>query len=187
NGQFEIALKYVLCTLAADNQIYAREIIKSIARKHGVIATFLPNYDRIQPNTFTGAYLCWGKENREAPLRTSCPPGVPPDFVSNFEIRSFDGCANPHLGLAAIVNAGIDGLRRGLKLPPPTELNPADCASHERLPHDLLGSVEALAADKIFHELMGDKLVTSVIAMRKAEIEHYAKNPGAVHHLIHRY
>uniref|UniRef100_A0A453N108 GS catalytic domain-containing protein n=1 Tax=Aegilops tauschii subsp. strangulata TaxID=200361 RepID=A0A453N108_AEGTS len=230
NGQFEIALKYVLCTLAADNQIYAREIIKSIARKHGVIATFLPkpdlnelgsgchvhlslwkndqnvfmgsnkynyhgmsntgerflagvyhhlpsilaftaphphSYDRIQPNTFTGAYLCWGKENREAPLRTSCPPGVPPDFVSNFEIRSFDGCANPHLGLAAIVNAGIDGLRRGLKLPPPTELNPADCASHERLPHDLLGSVEALAADKIFHELMGDKLVTSVIAMRK--------------------
>uniref|UniRef100_A0A8I7BGC8 GS catalytic domain-containing protein n=1 Tax=Hordeum vulgare subsp. vulgare TaxID=112509 RepID=A0A8I7BGC8_HORVV len=250
NGQFEIALKYVLCTLAADNQIYAREIIKSVARKHGVIATFLPkpdlnelgsgchvhlslwendqnvfmgsnkysyhgmsntgerflagvyhhlpsilaftaphphSYDRIQPHTFTGAYLCWGKENREAPLRTSCPPGVPPDFVSNFEVRSFDGCANPHLGLAAIVTAGIDGLRRGLKLPPPTELNPADCASHERLPHDLLGSAEALAADEIFHELMGDKLVTSVIAMRKAEIEHYAKNPVAVHHLIHRY
>jgi glutamine synthetase len=41
-GQFEVALKYVLCTLAADNLIYAREIIKSVARKHELIATFLP-------------------------------------------------------------------------------------------------------------------------------------------------
>jgi glutamine synthetase len=77
------------------------------------------SYDRIQPNTWSGAYLCWGKENREAPLRTACPPGVPLDLVSNFEIKCFDGCANPHLGLAAIVAAGIDGLRRGLKLPEP--------------------------------------------------------------------
>jgi glutamine synthetase len=44
-------------------------------------------------------------------------------MVSNFEIKSFDGCANPHLGLAAIVAAGIDGLRRGLKLPEPIGMN----------------------------------------------------------------
>jgi len=81
------------------------------------------SYDRIQPNTWSGAYLCWGKENREAPLRTACPPGVPLELVSNFEIKSFDACANPHLGLAAIVAAGIDGLRRGLKLPEPVGMN----------------------------------------------------------------
>ncbi|KAM0896247.1 hypothetical protein ACQ4PT_023321 [Festuca glaucescens] len=250
-GQFEVALKYVLCTLAADNLIYAREIIKSVARKHELIATFLPkpdlndigsgshvhlslwkndqnvfmgsneynyygmsnvgeqflagvyhhlpsilaftaphpnSYDRIQPNTWSGAYLCWGKENREAPLRTACPPGVPLDMVSNFEIKSFDGCANPHLGLAVIVAAGIDGLRRGLKLPEPIESNPADYASKlKRLPQDLLESVESLAADKTLHELIGDKLITAIIAVRKAEIDHYSKNPGAFGDLIHRY
>ncbi|KAM0854831.1 hypothetical protein ACQ4PT_050204 [Festuca glaucescens] len=250
-GQFEVALKYVLCTLAADNLIYAREIIKSVARKHELIATFLPkpdlndigsgshvhlslwkndqnvfmgsneynyygmsnvgeqflagvyhhlpsilaftaphpnSYDRIQPNTWSGAYLCWGKENREAPLRTACPPGVPLDMVSNFEIKSFDGCANPHLELAAIVAAGIDGLRRGLKLPEPIESNPADYASKlKRLPQDLLESVESLAADKTLHELIGDKLITAIIAVRKAEIDHYSKNPGAFGDLIHRY
>jgi hypothetical protein len=48
------------------------------------------------------------------------------------------------------------------------ESNPADCDSkHKRLPHDLLGSVESLAADRILHELLGDKLVAVVIAMRK--------------------
>ncbi|KAJ1295341.1 hypothetical protein BS78_01G216300 [Paspalum vaginatum] len=250
-GQFEIALKYILCTLAADKLMYAREIIKSVARKHGLLATFLPkpdlndigsgshvhlslwendknvfmgsskdnfhgmskkgeqflagvyhhlpsimaftaphpnSYDRIQPNTWSGAYLCWGKENREAPLRTACPPGVPLDLVSNFEIKSFDACANPHLGLAAIVAAGIDGLRRGLKLPEPIESNPADYASKlKRVPQNLQESVESLSADKVLHELIGDKLVTAAIAIRKAEIDHYAKNPGAFNDLIHRY
>jgi len=84
---------------------------------------FVYSYDRIQPDTWSGAYQCWGKENREAPLRTACPPGVPLDLVSNFEIKSFDGCANPHLGLAAIIAAGIDGLRRDLKLPEPIGMN----------------------------------------------------------------
>ncbi|KAL6842432.1 hypothetical protein ACP4OV_027859 [Aristida adscensionis] len=250
-GQFEIALKYILCTLAADKLIYARETIKSVARKHGLLATFLPkpdlndigsgshvhlslweddqnvfmgsstdnfygmskigerflagvyhhlssilaftaphpnSYDRIQPNTWSGAYLCWGRENREAPLRTACPPGVPLDLVSNFEIKSFDACANPHLGLAAIVAAGIDGLRRGLKLPEPIESNPADYASKlKRLPQNLQESVESLSGDNVLHELIGDKLVTAAIAIRMAEIDHYAKNPEAVNDLIHRY
>nr|ATG88061.1 glutamine synthetase [Saccharum hybrid cultivar ROC22] len=250
-GQFEIALKYILCTLAADNLIYARETIKSIARKHGLLATFLPkpdlndlgsgshvhlslwendqnvfmgsskdnfhgmsktgaqflagvyhhlpsilaftaphpnSYDRIQPDTWSGAYQCWGKENREAPLRTACPPGVPLDLVSNFEIKSFDGCANPHLGLAAIIAAGIDGLRRDLKLPEPIESNPSDHASKlKRLPQNLQESVEALSADKVLHELISDKLVTAAIAIRKAEINHFTKNPGAFNDLIFRY
>lgn len=101
--------QYVMCSLFND-QIH-------------LIVFFLYSYDRIQPDTWSGAYLCWGKENREAPLRTACPPGVPLDLVSNFEIKSFDGCANPHLGLAAIVAAGIDGLRRHLKLPEPIGMN----------------------------------------------------------------
>lgn len=77
------------------------------------------SYDRIQPNMWSGAYLCWGKENREAPLRAASPPGVAHGLISNFEIKAFDGCANPYLGLAAIISAGIDGLRRNLSLPEP--------------------------------------------------------------------
>ncbi|KAI8030084.1 Type-1 glutamine synthetase 1 [Camellia lanceoleosa] len=71
---------------------------------------------------WSGAYQCWGKENKEAPLRTTSPPGVLNGVVSNFEIKEFDGCANPHLGLAAIIVVGIDGLRRHLSLPEPIDL-----------------------------------------------------------------
>lgn len=58
-------------------------------------------------------------ENREAPLRAACPPGTPDGSVSNFEIKVFDGCANPYLGLASIMAAGLDGLRKRLTLPEP--------------------------------------------------------------------
>ncbi|MCH88433.1 protein fluG-like, partial [Trifolium medium] len=76
------------------------------------------SYDRLQPTTW-GAYLLWGNENRNAPIRASSPPGTPGGLVSNFELKPFDGCANPYLGLAATIAAGIDGLRRHISLPEP--------------------------------------------------------------------
>ncbi|KAK1289968.1 hypothetical protein QJS10_CPB18g01692 [Acorus calamus] len=187
-GQFEIALGYTVCTQAADNLIFVREAIRAVARKHSLLATFVPNYDRIQPNTWSGAYHCWGKENREAPLRTASPPGVLNGLVSNFEIKSFDGCANPHLGLAAIMAAGIDGLRRSLRLPKPTaETNPSGDDSLARLPIELSESVEALEKDEVLKAIIGENLLTAVVGVRKAEIEYYSKNSEASKNLIHRY
>ncbi|KAI7998544.1 Glutamine synthetase [Camellia lanceoleosa] len=41
-GQFELALGYTLCSNAADNLIFTREVVRSVARKHGLVATFMP-------------------------------------------------------------------------------------------------------------------------------------------------
>ncbi|KAF5737513.1 Glutamate-ammonia ligases catalytics glutamate-ammonia ligases isoform 2 [Tripterygium wilfordii] len=250
-GQFEIALGHTVCTSAADNLIFARETIRGLARKHGLLATFVPkyalddigsgchvhlslwqngenvfmasdkssrygisttgeafmagvldhlpsilafiapipnSYERIQPNTWSGAYRCWGHENREAPLRAACPPGISEGFVSNFEIKSFDGCANPHLGLAAIVASGVDGLRRHLQLPEPINQNPdAHNVKLERLPTSLSESLAALQKDNVLENLIGENLVVAVKAVRKAEIDYYSNNKDAYKRLIHRY
>ncbi|KAL9268684.1 fluG-like protein [Drosera capensis] len=250
-GQYELALKHASCFRAADNLIFTREVIKAVARKHGLLATFLPkysledigsgshvhlslwqngvnvfmgasgtgrhgmskvgeefmagvlhhlpailaftaphpnSYDRIQPDTWSGAYQCWGKENREAPLRTACPPGVPDGIVSNFEIKAFDGCANPYLGLASIVAAGVDGLRSHLPLPDPIDTNPSDLEGKlHRLPTSLSGSLEALEKDDIFKDLIGEKLLVAVKGVRKAEIDYYSKNNNSYKDLIYKY
>ncbi|KAI4371324.1 hypothetical protein MLD38_019572 [Melastoma candidum] len=250
-GQFEVALGHKTAGTAADNVIFAREAIKAVVRRHGLLATFVPkyalddigsgchvhvslwqdgknvfmasdgssqygmsktgeeflagvlqhlpsilaitaplpnSYDRIQPNTWSGAYQCWGKENREAPLRTSCPPGIQEGRVSNFELKSFDGCANPHLGLAAIAASGIDGLRRHLPLPVPIDVNPYDLGDKlQRLPASLNESLQALRADSILKDLLGEKLLKAITGVRKAEIEYYSENKDAYKQLIHRY
>lgn len=249
-GQFELAMGHTTCPLSADNLIYTREVIRAIARKHGLLATFVPklalddigsgshvhisllrngenffmasggsskhgissigeefmagvlhhlpsilaftapipnSYDRIQPNTWSGAYQCWGKENREAPLRTACPPGIIDGLVSNFEIKSFDACANPYLGLAAIGAAGIDGLRKHLRLPEPIDKNPSLCANLSRLPQSLPESLEALKKDSVLEDLIGEKLLVAIKGVRKAEIDYYSQNKEAYKQLIHRY
>ncbi|KAK8666121.1 hypothetical protein V6N13_006273 [Hibiscus sabdariffa] len=161
-------------------------IIASVPNRF--ILDFFRIYDRIQPNTWSGAYQCWGEENREAPIRTACPPGIPNGFVSNFEIKSFDGCANPHLGLAAITAAGINGLRRHLCLPQPIDANPATLEGKlPRLPQSLAESLEALQKDNVLKEMIGEKLFVAITGVRKAEIEYYSKNKEAYKQLIHHY
>ncbi|XP_047253200.1 protein fluG isoform X4 [Capsicum annuum] len=249
-GQFEIALKYTECFRAANSLIFTREVIRAVARKHGLLATFVPkyalddigsgshvhislsrngenvfmasgeskygmskigeafmagvlnhlpsilpftaplpnSYDRIQPNMWSGAYLCWGKENREAPLRAASPPGVPHGFVSNFEIKAFDGCANPYLGLAAIIAAGIDGLRRNLSLPEPVDGDPDILKENlQRLPVSLAESIEALERDTLFRDMIGEKLLVAIIGVRKAEVKYYSDNKEGYKDLIFKY
>ncbi|KAK1369009.1 hypothetical protein POM88_035101 [Heracleum sosnowskyi] len=127
----------------------------------------IPNsYDRLQPHMWSGAYLCWGKENKEAPLRTACPPGIPDGLVSNFEIKAIDGCANPYLALSSIIASGIDGLRRHLNLPEPINEDPQD-GKVQRLPQSLSESVDALEKDIALEKLIGEKLLLAVKGVRK--------------------
>ncbi|RHN79701.1 putative glutamine synthetase [Medicago truncatula] len=41
-GQFELVLGHTIYTKAADNLVYTRETVRAIARKHGLLATFVP-------------------------------------------------------------------------------------------------------------------------------------------------
>ncbi|CAM6017251.1 unnamed protein product [Sphagnum balticum] len=149
-----------------------------------------PNsYARIQPNTWSGAYQCWGRDNREAPLRTASPPGVDSDLVSNFELKSFDGCANPHLGLAAIIAAGIDGLQKHRQLPEPVDVNPSvlEAGKVSRLPRTLGEAIKALESDKVLLEHLGAPLVTAICAIRKAEVQFYKDREDSEELLVDRY
>lgn len=60
-----------------------------------------------QVHAAAGAFVCWGYDNREAPLRVCCPRGGPQ--AVNAEYKAFDGTANPYIGLAAVVAAGMLG------------------------------------------------------------------------------
>ena len=59
-----------------------------------------------------GTYVCWGTDNREAPVRL-CNAFSPRS--RNFEIKCNDGTANPYLSLAAFLSAGMDGVSKGME------------------------------------------------------------------------
>ncbi|KAF6262809.1 hypothetical protein COO60DRAFT_573156 [Scenedesmus sp. NREL 46B-D3] len=67
------------------------------------------SYARLTPGTWSGALTCWGWDNREAPLRLTCPNAADPAGSCNIEFKPFDATANPYIGLAAMIAAGMRG------------------------------------------------------------------------------
>ncbi len=73
-----------------------------------------------------GSFLCWGFDNKEVPLRVVAPRTKQPGAtgITNIEIKTFDHTANMSIALAAVIACGIDGMKKGLKLPQPTPGDP---------------------------------------------------------------
>ncbi|KAG9092726.1 hypothetical protein FRC06_011817 [Ceratobasidium sp. 370] len=70
------------------------------------------SYARVMDGVWSGgAWVCWGRENKEAPLRL-CGSGN----GFNVELKAFDGLANPYFGLAAALAAGVTGLEKARPL-----------------------------------------------------------------------
>lgn len=64
-------------------------------------------------------YVTWSPENRSQLIRIPAAKGE----FERIELRSPDPAGNPYLSFALILAAGLDGIRRGLVPPPPTNLN----------------------------------------------------------------
>lgn len=72
------------------------------------------SYDRVVDGAWTGGTWCaWGDQNRDAPLRRIDAR------IAHWELKAFDGLANPYLAVAAILTAGRMGVEQQLPLPSP--------------------------------------------------------------------
>jgi glutamine synthetase len=85
-----------------------------------------PNsYRRLAPHAWTGAFQCYGPNNREAVLRLCSVPGEPD--AANAELKAFDAAANPHLAAAAIIGEA-EAAGGALTLAPPPSFSPLSAA-----------------------------------------------------------
>jgi glutamine synthetase len=149
----------------------------------GLLALTAPSplsYLRLVPHHWSAAFACLGLRNREAALRI-CPivqrPGADPAKQANFEFRATDATANPYLALAAILFAGLQGLREGLEQPPlvntdPSEMTEAERASlgAHRLPDSLPAALAAFRADAAVQSWLPPALRDCLVAVKEKEL-----------------
>lgn len=113
------------------------------------------SYLRLTPHRWSAAFNNLGFRDREASVRI-CPVSDLSDIARaaqfNFEFRAADACASPHLQLAAIVHAGVQGIEEGLAVPDATteDLSLLDRDALEargvvRLPQSLPEALERFA------------------------------------------
>ena len=143
----------------------------------GLLAIGAPSpasYLRLVPSHWAGAFQCWGIENREAALRLVAESKLVSAHNANLEIKCFDQSANPYLVAGALLAGLYTSLDGGPPLPDPVASDPAGIADAVRLPQSLDESIAKLWTLAPLLDAMGPELAEAFIAVRKAELAHFA-------------
>lgn len=107
---------------------------------------------------------------------------------ANVEVKIVDPSSNPYLATAAILGTALDGIDRGLALPPETLVDPASQTDAERdsagtvlLPVDQGAIIDALDASNVARAVLGDDVVDATVAVRRYETENFGHlSPGEI-------
>ena len=240
NGQFEMNWQYDSALRTADKHTFFKYMVKSIAEKHGLRATFMPKpfsnltgngchvhaslWDMAGNNVFAdakgelglsrAAYAFIGGvmhsaqamcaitnpvvnsyKRINAPVTLSGATWSPntvtytgnnrthmiriPD-AGRFEFRLADGAANPYLLQAAILAAGLDGIRSNrepgdrLDINMYTEGHKANGA--KKLPLNLLDALRALEESAVLRNAFGEKTLAAYIKLKHDNWNAYSRH-----------
>ncbi|ARV59050.1 glutamine synthetase [Nostocales cyanobacterium HT-58-2] len=134
------------------------------------------SYRRIRPHSWSGAFRCWGLDNREAALRVPSSPAI--TSPTHFELKTVDASANPYLALGAVIAAGLDGVQRGLEPGNPIAVDPGHLSVDERhvmgidpLPTNLGEALAHLKQNDVLLNALNPQLSQAFLAVRQAEWE----------------
>jgi glutamine synthetase len=140
----------------------------------GVAAPTVNSYKRLLPGSWAPAHVAWGSGNRAALVR------VPGSSRRRIEFRAGDHSGNPYLVLAALLAAGVDGLRNQLEPPEPAEgdIGHMDAAELERrgtrlLPRTAGEALDAVAADAVVMDALGPICGPELLRVKRYELARY--------------
>jgi glutamine synthetase len=239
-GQHEIDFHYSPALQAADNAVTFRIILKAIAQRNGLFASFMPkpvagingsgmhthqslmradtgendfydaddeyglsglakqfiagqlahargmaaviaplvnSYKRLVPGYEAPVYISWARINRSALIRVpQISPGCPE--ATRLELRCPDPSCNPYLAFAVMLHTGLDGVRRRLTPPEPSEedlyeLDEVGRSSLKTLPSSLGEALEELKQDQVVQEALGTHVYHRYLLAKKQEWDEY--------------
>lgn len=213
-GQCEIDMKFETLVKMADQLMMYKYVVKNVARKHGMTATFMPkplygdngsgmhchqsiwkegkplfadeagyaglsqmcryyiggllrhapailafaapttnSYRRLVPGYEAPVNLAWSMRNRSACCRI--PMYSDSAKAKRIEFRCPDPSCNGYLAFAAMLMAGLDGIRNRIDPGDPVDKNiydlpPEEAAEIKKVPGSLFDAIEALKADHEF-------------------------------------
>jgi glutamine synthetase len=134
------------------------------------------SYKRVVDGVWSGGtYINWGTENREAPVRLCNARST---TSRNFEVRILDATANPHIALAGMLKAGLEGIVKELPL------SIRDCTGkvtaaqmdeagrkalgiEKRLPLSWEEGREAFVEDTVISGWFGEEFVNKYLSVNK--------------------
>jgi glutamine synthetase len=166
----ETARRYMAGLMA-----HAREI-------SAVLSQWVNSYKRLIEGYEAPVYIAWGQKNRSAYIRVpEYQPGK--EKATRIELRSPDPACNIYLALAAMLTAGLAGIRSRCPLPDPVEENIYEMSNAKQkrfdirtLPRNLEEAVKLMEKGRLLKEALTDHVFATFVANKRAEIEEYNVN-----------
>jgi glutamine synthetase len=234
-GQNEVDFKYSDVLTAADNLITFKSVVKVIAARNGLFASFMPkpikdksgsglhinlslskngfnifnkNYDEnatearsfiagildkiIEITAFANPitnsyarlgsfkapkYVSWSKQNRSQLIRI---PAAAEEY-SRMELRSPDPVCNPYITFALLLNAGLDGIERNLKLSEAIDSNVYGLSSDKLnnlkvLPENLKEALDILSKSDFVRKILNEEMINKYLLIKLDEWEQYTQS-----------
>ncbi|WP_318766321.1 type I glutamate--ammonia ligase [Lactiplantibacillus carotarum] len=238
-GQHEIDFKYADALSAADHIQTFKLVVKTIARKYNLWATFMPkplngvngsgmhvnmslfhdkgnafydpdekddlqlspdayhflgglmkharsytavtnptvnSYKRLVPGYEAPVYVAWSASNRSPMIRIPSARGL----STRLELRSVDASTNPYLAFAAVLEAGLDGIKNGIEPPKSVDRNiyvmdedERHAAGIEDLPSTLHNALKEFQTDPTMKKALGPHIYQSFLEAKRLEWASY--------------
>ncbi len=232
-GQHEIDFKYADAVDACDSIQTFKLVVKTIARKYDLHATFMPkpmegiagsgmhcnmslfkgeenafydesgelelsktayqflaglikharaytavcdptvnSYKRLVPGYEAPVHVAWSGHNRSPLIRIPSSRGL----STRLELRSVDPSANPYLALAALLEAGLDGIQNEMVAPEGVDRNIYVMSEEERetaqifdLPSTLHNALKELREDEVMINALGTHIYENFVEAKQME------------------
>jgi glutamine synthetase len=144
-----------------------------------VVAPTINSYKRLVSGYEAPVYICWAQINRSALIRIPrYSPGR--EQSTRMELRCPDPSCNPYLAFAAMLGAGLDGIKRELQPPKPVEEDVYKLEATrleelgiDMLPFSIKRAVEELRKDKVVQEALGKHTFEKFTEAKLAEFDDY--------------
>lgn len=150
-----------------------------------VVAPLVNSYKRFTPGFEAPVAISWAQMNRSALIRVPRVSSSDPAAI-RVEFRAPDPSCNPYLAFAAMLHAGLSGIKQKLPLPPPVEENlyafdPERLARQQlgQLPGSLAEALRHLRQDEVMREALGVHLLERFIEAKEMEWQGYEKQVSA--------
>jgi len=158
-------------------------VVLGLPESLGVFAGSVLSSARLQPGHWSGAFACWGLENREAAVRfCAATPGNP--HGANIELKCVDPSGNPYLTVAMMLGLALHGVTEGIPLPAEVTRDPAKLAAAEarqarvvRLAETQASAIGLLRESRLAEHVLGTDILSALLTVRTHEISSYADTP----------
>ena len=137
------------------------------------------SYKRLVAGYEAPVYASWASVNSADLVRVPTYKEGREESV-RLEYRAPDPACNPYLAFAALLTAGLMGIRNEYDLPPQTEGSVFDMTDHERadrgiqsLPGSLLEAIQRAEESECLRLALGDRVVDTLLTNKRIEWERY--------------